>query len=97
MTIHNMAFQGYYPREVFRELGLPRAAWSMTGVEYHGGVGFLKAGMEAASLITTVSPTYADEIRVLRLAWTIADLAGDTSPNAAQLGQALYLRRAMSN
>jgi magnesium chelatase family protein len=35
--------------------------------------------------------------RVLRLAWTIADLAGDTSPNAAQLGQALYLRRAMSN
>ena len=63
MTIHNMAFQGYYPREVFRELGLPRAAWSMTGVEYHGGVGFLKAGMEAASLITTVSPTYADEIR----------------------------------
>jgi len=35
--------------------------------------------------------------RVLRLAWTIADLAGDSSPNAAQLGQALYLRRAMSN
>ncbi len=34
--------------------------------------------------------------RVLRLAWTIADLAGDASPTAAQLGQALYLRRAMS-
>ncbi|MEQ1736824.1 MAG: ATP-binding protein, partial [Rhodoglobus sp.] len=34
--------------------------------------------------------------RVLRLAWTIADLAGDDRPNAAQLGQALYLRRAMS-
>jgi starch synthase len=33
------------------------------GVEYHGGVGFLKAGMEAASAITTVSPTYAAEIR----------------------------------
>lgn len=63
MTIHNMAFQGYYGREVFRDLGLPRAAWSITGVEYHGGVGFLKAGMEAASAITTVSPTYAQEIR----------------------------------
>ena len=63
MTIHNMAFQGYYPKEIFRELGLPRSAWSMTGVEYHGGVGMLKAGMEAASMITTVSPTYADEIR----------------------------------
>lgn len=35
--------------------------------------------------------------RVLRLAWTIADLAGDTSPNAAQVGQALYLRRAMAS
>ncbi|HMP55824.1 MAG TPA: glycogen/starch synthase, partial [Novosphingobium sp.] len=64
MTVHNMAFQGYYPREVFRELGLPRAAWSITGVEYHGGVGFLKAGMEAADVITTVSPTYATEIRI---------------------------------
>lgn len=63
MTIHNMAFQGYYPREVFKELGLPRSAWSMTGVEYHGGVGLLKAGMEAASVITTVSPTYAREIQ----------------------------------
>jgi starch synthase len=35
----------------------------MQGVEYHGGVGFLKAGLEAASAITTVSPTYAAEIR----------------------------------
>jgi starch synthase len=63
MTIHNMAFQGWYGSEIFAGLGLPRSAWSMHGVEYHGGVGFLKAGMEAAQLITTVSPTYAAEIR----------------------------------
>ncbi len=63
MTIHNMAFQGYFGREVFKELGLPRSAWKFDGVEYHGGVGMLKAGMEAASVITTVSPTYAQEIR----------------------------------
>ncbi len=63
MTIHNMAFQGYYGREVFKELGLPRSAWKFDGVEYHGGVGMLKAGMEAASVITTVSPTYAQEMR----------------------------------
>lgn len=63
MTIHNMAFQGFFGREHFPALGLPRTAWSMTGVEYHGGIGFLKAGMEAASVITTVSPTYAKEIR----------------------------------
>lgn len=63
MTIHNMAFQGHYGADVFPALGLPPHAWAMDGVEYHGGVGFLKAGLEAASMITTVSPTYAREIR----------------------------------
>lgn len=64
MTIHNMAFQGHFGREAFAELGLPQAAWSVHGVEYHGGVGFLKAGLEAATAITTVSPSYAAEIRM---------------------------------
>ena len=63
MTIHNMAFQGYFPAEVFPQLGLPPAAWSVDAVESYGGVGFLKAGMQLASAITTVSPTYAREIR----------------------------------
>ena len=63
MTIHNMAFQGYYSAEVFGGLGLPPHAFAMDGVEYHGGVGYLKAGMECADAITTVSPTYAREIR----------------------------------
>ncbi len=64
MTIHNMAFQGHFRREVFAGLELPQAAWAMDGVEYHGGVSLLKAGLEAASAITTVSPTYAMEIRL---------------------------------
>ncbi|MFM2371232.1 MAG: hypothetical protein RIS85_954 [Pseudomonadota bacterium] len=63
MTIHNMAFQGHYGADLFPALGLPPHAWSMDGVEYHGGIGLLKAGLEAASAITTVSPTYAREIR----------------------------------
>lgn len=63
MTVHNIAFQGRFGRETFGALGLPARAWAMDGVEYHGGVGFLKAGLEAASAITTVSPTYAAEIR----------------------------------
>ncbi|WP_343611395.1 glycogen synthase GlgA [Novosphingobium sp.] len=63
MTIHNMAFQGYYPADIFPRLGLPPEAWAVNGVEYHGGVGFLKAGLESAYGITTVSPTYALEIR----------------------------------
>jgi len=63
MTIHNMAFQGHFPAALFGRLGLPDAAWTIDGVEYHNGVGFLKAGLATAWAITTVSPTYAREIR----------------------------------
>jgi starch synthase len=63
MTIHNIAFQGRFEHEIFDDLGLPPQAWSIDGVEYYGGVGFLKAGLAAADAITTVSPTYAGEIR----------------------------------
>jgi len=63
VTIHNMAFQGWYGPEVFSQLGLPPAAWALDGVEYHGGVGMLKAGLSSADAVTTVSATYAREIR----------------------------------
>ncbi|MEJ2408045.1 MAG: glycogen synthase GlgA [Novosphingobium sp.] len=63
MTIHNMAFQGWFGAEVFPQLGLPAEAWAMDGVEYHGGLGMLKAGLACADAVTTVSPTYAREIR----------------------------------
>jgi starch synthase len=63
MTIHNMAFQGAFGADFFHRLDLPPAAFSIEGVEYHGGVGFLKAGLALADAITTVSPSYAEEIR----------------------------------
>ncbi len=62
VTIHNMAFPGYFPAKVFPALDLPPEAFTIDGVEYFGGVGFLKAGLQAADAITTVSPTYAKEI-----------------------------------
>ena len=61
-TIHNMAFQGHFPMSIFGELGLPPQAISIDGVEYFGGVGYLKAGLRLSDRITTVSPTYAREI-----------------------------------
>ncbi len=61
-TIHNMAFQGHFPMSIFDELGLPPQAISIDGVEYFGGVGYLKAGLRLSDRITTVSPTYAREI-----------------------------------
>ncbi len=63
MTVHNLAFQGGFPASLLGELGLPSAALSVEGVEYYGGIGFLKAGLWAADRITTVSPSYAQEIQ----------------------------------
>jgi starch synthase len=63
LTIHNIAFQGWYDRKVIARMELPASAWTIHGVEYHGGVGFLKAGLACADAVTTVSPTYAREIR----------------------------------
>ncbi|MEJ0011784.1 MAG: glycogen synthase GlgA [Bauldia sp.] len=62
LTIHNLAFQGNFPAAIFAELGLPQSAFAIDGVEYYGGVGYLKGGLQFADAITTVSPTYADEI-----------------------------------
>jgi len=62
ITIHNIAFQGHFPISIFGELGLPPYAFAIDGVEYYGGVGYLKAGLRLSDRITTVSPTYAREI-----------------------------------
>lgn len=62
MTVHNLAFQGQFPRELLATLGLPEHAWTIDGVEYYGTIGYLKAGIALADRITTVSPTYAAEI-----------------------------------
>ncbi len=63
MTVHNLAFQGKFPKELLAELGLPLHAFAADGVEYYGDIGYLKAGLALADRITTVSPTYAAEIR----------------------------------
>ena len=65
ITIHNLAFQGQYSAHMFGFLGLPGHAFSTEGVEYYGGVGFLKAGILFSDQITTVSPSYAQEITTI--------------------------------
>ena len=62
MTVHNLAFQGLFGREVLPALGLPPDAYSVDGVEFFGNVSYLKAGLQFAGRITTVSPAYAFEI-----------------------------------
>lgn len=63
MSIHNMAYQGLFGEEVINLFGLPPESFSMFGLEYYGKVSFLKAGIFYADWITTVSPTYAEDIQ----------------------------------
>ncbi len=62
LTIHNLAFQGLFPRESLGRIGAPDRAFQMEGVEFYGKVSFLKAGLQYSSHLTTVSETYAQEI-----------------------------------
>jgi starch synthase len=63
MTVHNLAYQGVFPPQVLDELGIPREAFTIDGLEYYGNVSLLKAGLNYATRLTTVSPTYAKEIQ----------------------------------
>jgi starch synthase len=62
-TIHNLAYQGVFAPWHFGGLGLPDRAFAIEGLEYHGQLSFMKAGLFFANQLTTVSPTYAGEIQ----------------------------------
>ena len=62
-TIHNLAYQGMFPAETFKELKLPPPLWHPGGLEFHGHLSFMKGGLIYADMLSTVSPTYAGEIR----------------------------------
>ena len=74
ITVHNIAFQGNFPAHHLAALGLPAHAWRFDGVEYHGQLSFLKAGLQLATLISTVSPTYAREIQDEAFGYGLAPL-----------------------
>lgn len=63
-TIHNLLYQGIFPYEVLGDLlDLPHTYFTPEAVEYNGNVNFMKAGIVFADHVTTVSPTYAEEIK----------------------------------
>jgi starch synthase len=61
-TIHNLAYQGVFPKEVVAHLGLPWSVFRPEAMEFYDRLGFLKAALTGADELTTVSPTYAREI-----------------------------------
>ncbi len=61
-TIHNIAYQGSFPRELMNYTGLPERLYNPAQLE-HYGLNMLQAGVVFADAVTTVSPTYAREIQ----------------------------------
>ncbi len=62
LTIHNIGYQGLFPKEVLTKIDLDHHDFTIEGIEYYGKVNFLKAGIVAANAITTVSKSHAKEI-----------------------------------
>lgn len=62
-TIHNIAYQGHFGRDVMRLAGLPGYLFNDGQLEFYGNLNFLKAGIVFADAVNTVSPTYAREIQ----------------------------------
>ncbi|MGO9831032.1 MAG: glycogen synthase GlgA [Myxococcaceae bacterium] len=62
-TIHNLAYQGNFPKSVMDDLGLPWELFQADGLEFYDTVNFMKAGITSADALTTVSPRYAQEIQ----------------------------------
>ena len=63
LTVHNIAFQGLFGWEIFNALRLDYRAAQESTIEYYGLINYLKAGLQVADQLTTVSPTYANEIK----------------------------------
>ncbi len=84
LTIHNLEHQGSFSPEKFEISNLPRSYFQMEGFEHYGRLNLLKGGIQHADKITTVSPTYAKEVRTetqshglhSSLVYRAADLVG---------------------
>jgi starch synthase len=63
-TIHNLKYQGVFPKEILGELlNLGESYFNVNSVEFYGGVSFMKGGLNHSDIITTVSNTYKEEIQ----------------------------------
>ena len=62
-TIHNMGYQGVFPRDSMKKIGLPEKLFSIDSMEFYGRVNFLKGALNFSDHLTTVSSKYAEEIK----------------------------------
>jgi starch synthase len=62
-TIHNLGYQGLFPKSAFAEAALDPALFTPDGLEFFGKVSYIKSGIAFADALNTVSPAYAREIQ----------------------------------
>src|ERR1700752_3980225 len=84
LTIHDLAYQGLFPRESLRRIGAPENSFHIDGLEFYDKLSFLKGGLNFASHLTTVSAPYAKEITTPELGCGLEGLLSKRS-NADQL------------
>jgi starch synthase len=65
LTIHNLAYQGVFPRSTMPRLGLPPELYDTEQMEFYGNINLLKAGIVFADKLSTVSEKYSQEIRTV--------------------------------
>ena len=62
-TIHNLGYQGLFPPSALVDAAIDPALFGPDGLEFYGRVSYIKGGIAFADALTTVSPTYAEEIQ----------------------------------
>ena len=63
LTIHNISYQGLFPKDQMPQTGLGWEYFSLSGLEYYDKINLLKGGIEYADLINTVSVTHSKEVQ----------------------------------
>ncbi|HUG52479.1 MAG TPA: glycogen synthase GlgA [Vicinamibacteria bacterium] len=73
-TIHNLAYQGNFGTDSLDVLGLPWHLGALEAMGHRGGISYMKAGIQFAEMVNTVSPQYAREIQGPEMGYGLDDV-----------------------
>ncbi|MFL5592598.1 MAG: glycogen synthase [Ktedonobacteraceae bacterium] len=80
-TVHNLQYQGRWDPSILGEAGLdPARVFNSSGLEFWGDVNWMKAGIQYADVVTTVSHRYAEEIQTLDYGWGLDEVLFQRHP-----------------